>query len=62
MNTHVEFMLPDGKKKSYTVGEGEVTKMFTDEKTGNFVILTKEGIVVYSGIPYITLKEYKTNE
>jgi len=62
MTTAIIFYLPNGKTQSYTVGDDGVTKIFQDEKTGNWVILGSDDIVVVSQVPSLSKKEYKKGE
>jgi len=53
-------IFPSGLEQNYVVGEDGVTNLFTDEKSGNLVILG-EHIIEVGNLPFILERSFKKN-
>jgi len=55
-------VLIEGKWLAFVAGVDDVTNVFASKDNAELVVLTKEGIVTYSGFPFIVERDYKKKE
>lgn len=51
----------EGKWLAFVAGADGVSNVFAGDK-GELVVLTKDGIVSYSGVPFVLERDYKSKD